>query len=1076
MLPCCLAKGQPKDRRKSLAGRVFRDCLERFVLLVAIPLKHGWASGLIFFVILHRQAYLARGSFVLMLLGAGWLNDSLRAAPDLPAVDFDRDVQPILSEHCFLCHGPDKQEANLRLDQSGVAERLGFIVPGKPDRSELVARIESDDPGTRMPPEKAKRPLSQADQATLRRWIQDGARYEEHWAFQPIPSTVELRAGVGVMPTSLTPIDDFVEVARQRRGLTGNPRAASATLIRRLHFDLTGLPPEPVEMERAGADTSKASLRELAERWLATPEFGEQMARTWLDLARYADTFGYDNDREMGMWPWRDWVIRAYNQNLPYDEFIRWQVAGDLLGRTDDDPIIATGFNRLHRQNAEGGALPEEFRIAYVADRTETFATAFLGLTVGCARCHDHKFDPISQVEYYALTAFFNHIDEAGVYAEKTGATPTPSLVLYGPGERERHVALKATIEGLERELAMAAEMAGVRFDREAVVPFMNLPKPVLELGFDDDASNLESVESVPGVIGQAVEFSGDRGIERRGVVTFERTEPFSLSAWIRPGSRERREFLAHNSKPNWEVGSRGFEWVWDRGWIEFGLSHFWPGNALRVRSRKQVPMTQWTHVAVTYDGSSQAAGLVLYLDGEQVPVEVIRDGLSRSIAFEGNVPPLLIGAHPSEPGFRNGQMDEFRVDAVCLSPLEVQRLVRKSDAGSLALERRHYIERIDPVVAKRRAALQAAREAEHRFVEGLKSMMIMQERSGTPSAAVLTRGRYDQPTKRVTPAFPAVLGALDRDLPLNRLDLARWLVHPDHPLTARVVANRVWAHFFGRGLVATPDDFGRQGARPTHPALLDYLAASLIESGWDYKSLCRLIIRSATYQQSAAATAEMIAADPANVWLTRGPHRRLEAEAVRDAVLQSCGILTRHVGGPSVKPPQPPGLWRETGPQTFRSDVGAAQYRRSIYTFWKRTAPPPSMLTFDAVSREVCVADRGSTVTPNQALVLLNDPQFVEAARVLAMDCLDEAATDSERVERIVRALLSREPTSMEASELLEALGEQRILFRQDPEGARRFCEIGQWPLATKHDPIDVAAWTAVIQVVMNFHDFQMQ
>ena len=811
---------------------------------------------------------------------------------------------------------------------------------------------------------------------------------------------------------------------------------------------------------------------------------------------RYADTFGYDNDYENRLWPWRDWLIGALNDNLSYDQFLRWQIAGDLVESPTDEQLVATAFNRLHRQNAEGGALAEEFLVEYRVDRTQTFATAFLGVTLECARCHDHKFDPISQRDYYSLYALFANIDEAGLHAEKTGATPTPNAFLYSDGQRGAHDKLRQRIRAAESALADVRDGARERFAawRVQEATAIGAVDPVCHLTFESrgDASARGpkaklpgSAELVPGRVGRAARLSGDDGIAIGQIGELERTDAFTISAWLHRTASDDRMVVAHNSKPAWEVGRRGLEIVIDAGRLEIGLSHFWPGNAIRVRTRDALRPETWTHVAFTYDGSSRASGLAMFVDGRQVSCDVVRDHLYGSIRLPRN-PPFVIGAQTSELGFRDGAVDEFRFYDVRLTALEVARVAQEAhpaDSKSLGEtpgERalfEAYLERVDVEYGAARDALRTARETENAFSRELRSIMVMRELPSPPRARVLLRGSYEQPGELVGPGVPRALLDPGDEPPENRLELTDWLLRPDHPLTPRVAVNRIWGVLFGRGIVETLEDFGSQGSLPSHPELLDSLSHEFVASGWNVKALVRHIVTSATYRQSSRARGDLVAADPRNVLLARGPRHRLSAESIRDAALAACGTLTRRVGGSSVRPYQPAGLWREVGPKTFQMDQGDKPYRRSLYTFWKRTSPPPSMLAFDAINREVCVARRERTVTPAQALVLLNDPQFVEPARVLAADVTRRHGENTERaVIEIVRRLIGRAPSNAELRELLAAHSEQRELFATAPENAKAYTSVGPWPRDEALDPVDVAAMASVVQLVMNFFEFQLK
>jgi len=917
-----------------------------------------------------------------------------------------------------------------------------------------------------------------------------------HWAFKPIPHTTppQLSDSDGWTRNS---IDAFVLQRLHREGVKPSPASTREQWLRRVTLDLTGLPPKISEIDEFLADPSDRAYEKVVDRLLASAAYGERMTLQWLDLARYADTYGYDNDGLIRMWPWRDWALRAFTQDLPYDDFIRWQLAGDLLPSPTRDQMLATGFNRLHRQNAEGGVIPNEFVVEYVVDRVQTFGNAFLGLSLECARCHDHKFDPISQRDFYSVYALFGNIDELGTYPEKTRGIPTPNMPLYEGGQEARHEELKRAIADSEGRLREVKKEARRRFPgwRTSEREELDVGKPIVHLSFESEDGLPATARSVPGPLGNAIRFSGDTGVELKNQAQFERTDSFTMAAWLRPAEHTGRTVVWHNSKPIWEVGGRGYELAINGGHIEFTLCHVWPGNAVRVRTRAELTAHQWTHVSVTYNGSSRADGVVIYLNAKPMPVDVVRDHLYATIRLPPKrVGPLVVGARRSETGFIDGEVDEFVVFDRSLTRLELTRLAGKpaasasvgtSTGGSGSDETTtseedvfaYYIERIDKQYRDAREQLKNARRAESEFADGVRRIMVMRENTTPAAAYILRRGAYDRRGAKVGPGAPeAILPAKAEGLQ-NRLDLAEWLVRRDHPLTARVAVNRLWQTFFGIGLVETPDDFGSQGSPPSHPELLDHLAGRFIEDGWDIKAICKSIALSSTYRQDSAPRSDLAGQDPHNRLLARGPRHRLGAEQIRDAALAVSDVLTKRIGGPSVKPYQPPGLWEEVGPMRFKADTGSDLYRKSMYTFWKRTAPPPTMLSFDAVSREVCVANRDSTVTPLQALVLLNDPQFVEASRVLAATVVQrhKGKVDA-AIEEVFRRLTGRRPRIDEASDLLQAHNEQRRLFSSSPNDAKAYISVGEWPQDKSSDVVDVAAMTAVVQLVMSFHEFQVK
>jgi hypothetical protein len=1024
-------------------------------------------------------------------------------------IDFNRQIRPLLSDRCFTCHGPDEnaRRARLRLDLAeGAHVQRGdrhVVLPGNPELSELYLRIIAEDPRDRMPPPNSNLSLDAEEKALLRLWIEQGAEYQPHWAFVPVkegpvPSFAEDGEG-------RNPIDAFIRERLREEGLEPAPEALRENLIRRLRFDLTGLPPTLGEIDAFLADGSAGAYERLVDRLLSDPAYGERRANEWLDLARYADTHGYQNDADNEVWPWRDWVIKAFNDNLPYDEFIRWQLAGDLLPSPSHEQLLATAFNRLHRQTNEGGSIEEEFRAEYAADRVQTASTAFLGLTMECARCHDHKYDPVSQADFFRMFAFFNNIDESGLYSHFTRATPTPTLLLYPAETEAAHRALRDRIAQKEGVMSGLIDHAREGFQswRAAARPVIPVPQPIAAYDFESlsesktpdrlDPERLATLVDgpvpVPGRSGQALRFSGDNMVVVKGVGAFNRTMPFSISLWVQPTETQDRAVLLHRSRAWHDSASRGYELVLEEMRPAFGLIHFWPGNAIQIRARDPLPIGVWSHLTMTYDGSSRAEGLRLYRDGEPLAVETVRDHLFKDIVHRrewgdadvDNIELTLAGRF-RDSGFRNGVIDGLQVFDRSLSPAEVRSLRNgaplEADAADEAEWFAYYLERIDPLYAAARNELHALRVAENDLVNDIPEIMVMREMAERRPAFVHERGVYDDPGEAVEPGMPeSILPFDDRYLP-NRLGLANWMTDRRNPLTARVAVNRVWQSCFGRGLVGTVEDFGSQGEPPTHPELLDWLALNFVESGWDVKALYQLIVTSATYRQSSHADPALIERDPDNELLARGPRHRLEAEQIRDNALAISGLLSPRIGGPSVRPYQPAGLWEESGTgKTYVQDTGEKLYRRSLYTFWRRTAPPPSMLTFDAGSREVCIPRRESTTTPLQALVLLNDPQFIEAARVLAQRLFREPAADlSARIEMAFRLATGRRPEPREREILARLYEEQLALFAREPDAARTYLAIGETPVDNELPPEQLAAMAMLTSALLNLDEFVMK
>ncbi|MEY3609416.1 MAG: hypothetical protein RLZZ447_2204 [Verrucomicrobiota bacterium] len=1014
------------------------------------------------------------------------------------ALDYDRDVRPLLSDRCFKCHGPDAaaRRGKFRLDvrAEALVPRDGIVrlAPGRPEESELLLRILSPHADEVMPPpDEGGRPLSPAEQALIRRWIAEGAPYAPHWSLVPPRSPSPPATRDVAWPVH--DLDRFVLARLEREGLTAAPAADPATLLRRVSLDLTGLPPTLAELNRFLADPSPAAFAREVDRLLASPAFGERMAVDWLDAARYADTNGFFRDNARQAWPWRDWVVDAFNRNLPFDQFTIEQLAGDLLPEPTQAQRIATGFNRNHGVSGETGIIDEEYRVEYVADRVETTATVWLGLTLGCARCHDHKYDPISQREYFGLFAYFNGSVERGLVNPDD---PPPVLDVTTPAQKLRLAELRTTRSSAERsfqELLAPTDHAREAWASRAAAE-LGAPAdpPLARYDFEPAGTATPpggAVASVKGylnyeggVVGEAATFDGTQHVEFAADTPLSADQPWTLSLWVRPSNS--LVCLLAKIEP---AGDRtGVEVLWAKGQIQVNLVDRWVASALEVQTRDPVRRGDWTHLVLTYDASRRAAGLRVYADGREAPLQIVRDNLAGPAI---NQRPLRLGRRDSGLGYY-GQMDQFRLLGRVLSPAEVrtwywgERLARPLAAAPEGRDARARAWLVDCFVEREgAAALRAAhaaatqaRGSEEEFRAQLPKTLVMQEAAQQRATRVLLRGQYDAPGDGVQPGVPAVLPALPADAPANRLGLARWLVRPDHPLTARVAVNRLWALCFGEGLVNTPNDFGAQGALPTHPELLDWLATRYVASGWDTKALLRLLVTSATYRQSSVTPAALRQRDPANRLLGRAPSFRLPAEMIRDQALAAAGLLVDRRGGPPVKPYQPPGLWEAVsynGELTYEIDPGEGRWRRSLYTFWKRTAPPPAMQILDGPTRETCVVARPRTNTPLQALLLLNDEGYVEAARALAARVLvPSGLPDAARCTELFRLVLARPPAPEELAVLQGLLTRQQQRYRDDPAAARRLTAVGATPAGRKLDPAELAAWTTVAQTVLNLDE----
>ncbi len=1035
--------------------------------------------------------WLAISLLFMAICGFAWTSLSLAEPPAPEKLDFNFDIRPILADRCFLCHGPDarNRKADLRLDMPESAYETA-IVKGKPDESELMRRITASD-DKHMPPRKSNLTLSKKEIDLLRRWIAEGAEYKKHWAFLALPTQVP-------MPPVTDPkwphnsIDHFILARLDKEGMKPSPPAAKEDWLRRVRFDLTGLPPTVAEVDAFRADQTPQAFEKVVDRLLASPAFGERMALEWLDVARYADSFGYQADGDSQLWPWRDWVIEAFNQNLPYDQFITWQVAGDLLDRPTRSQRLATAFNRLHRMTNEGGTIAEEFRNEYISDRVHTFGTAFLGLTLECARCHDHKYDPVTIKDYYALGAFFNNIDEWGTY-DNSRFRPTPTLLLPTPLQEKTLADLSKKTADLETRLAEVEKTRQDAFQQWLADPGDKKPLQGLVGHYPLDRSDVGKLENlaaaknpgttsaanvlVPGKLGKALRFTGDDAATFvSDLKIIERWQPFAVAFWMQVPEPMKEGMVFHSSAGT-DTGFHGLECTFDEGRLFLGLIRFWPGNAIAIRTRQTLPARQWMHVSASYDGSGQASGLHIHVNGKPAATEILRDRLYKNL--EAGAKGLIFGERFRSAGFKGGLLDELQIFNRALTDLEIANLhdgkaLKKTlDRKDAAALRPYYFNAIDEEVAKARTELQKARQQLFAAQNDVFEIMTMEEMPQPRQAFVLARGNYDAPKdKPVGRLTPPALPPFPKDEPADRLGLARWLTDPAHPLTARVAVNRYWQMFFGRGIVATSENFGLQGGAPSHPDLLDWLARDFISSGWDVKALCKKIVLSATYRQRSATVPSLRERDPDNLLLARAPSRRLSAEMLRDAALANGGLLVRKIGGPPVKPYQPPGLWR--GQNAFLPeyvpDKGEGLYRRSLYTFWRRTSPPPNMLAFDVPGREVCVVRRQATSTPLQPLVLLNDPQFVEAARGLGERMAREGgATLNERLTFAFRLAATRNPTADELNLLRHLYQRQLEIFRNDPAAAQKYLRIGERPLAKGLDAGEVAAGAVVGNVMMN-------
>ncbi len=1029
------------------------------------------------------------------------------------SVQFNRDVRPILSESCFPCHGADvnKRKAKLRLDDREVALEKKAFVPGKPEDSELVRRIVSADPEKQMPPPDSNRHLSGPQREILRAWIRDGAKYEKHWAFRP-PSRPTLPV-VKRTHWPRNPIDQLILARLEAEKLSPSPEATTGKLLRRVSLDLTGLPPTPLQM-RAWAradDPFTTAVDEL----LASPGFGERMASDWMDVARYADTHGFNNDSLRSMWRWRDGVIEAFNRNLPYDRFITEQLAGDLIEKPSLNQVIASGFNRNHVINSEGGIIDEEYRVEYVVDRLQATSLAWLGLTVGCARCHDHKFDPVTQRDFYRLYAFFNNVDESGEDGRIANASPTiPSPTAAQQELMAQYRTQMAAADGTLHRLLAAQDWKGVKLedlvaDSPAPDPFAGTNK-VIALDLASWASPAAVISNlaggkpfqVPGSLtatqGPNATFGfyldGGSELKTEGLPSAATGKGWAFAAWVRQ-DRETASPIFSTMNFSVPASSGGYGQgvevrLTESGTVEVRVVQRWPAYSLCIVTRDAIPLRQWRLVLVTYDGSIKAKGMRVFVDGHEQDFDVLHDGLTGAQGISGVA---RLGASGEKGANRFvGAMAGVTLVAkpngsdslAAWTRDEALRLAAQTPASNRRADqtdrlRRSWLARHNPGFAKAENDFQTARSDRMRLEREAPTTMVMRELAQPRATFMLFRGQYDQPRERVKPGVPEFLLPFPASAPRNRLGLAQWLTDPQQPLTARVVVNRFWQSVFGTGIVKSVEDLGFQADWPSHPELLDWLAAEFIASGWDVKALMKLMVTSATYRQDSRSTAELNERDPENRLLAHGPRQRLTAEMLRDQALALSGLLQDHTGGPPVFPYQPTDLYKgiivaADYPGTrYVESPGADLYRRSLYTFWKRTVPQPTLATFDAPDREVCTARRLKTNTPLQALALMNDTVQLEAARKLAERILTEGGANSERrLDFAFELATARYPTATERNALTQLLNQRLTHYRSNPEAAKSFLSVGASKMDGAFNTEELAAYSSVASLILNLDE----
>lgn len=1023
-------------------------------------------------------------------------------------IQYNRDIRPILTENCFACHGPDANHraADLRLDQREDAIAGGAIVANKPEESEMIRRIFSTDPELVMPTPESHKTLTEQQKELIKAWITEGAEYQGHWAFLPIkkPELPQVRNASWVRNA----LDRFTLSELERQGLEPSPEAELRALVRRVCYDLTGLPPTTEEMDRVLADPSPERYENYVEELLKRPEWGEHRGRYWLDYARYADTHGihFDNYREM--WSYREWVINAFNRNMPFDQFTIEQLAGDLLPNADLDQRIATGFNRCNITTNEGGAISEEYNVLYTRDRVETTGQVWLGLTVGCAVCHDHKFDPISQQEFYQLAAFFNNTTQAAMDGNIKDTPPIVSVPLQQ--DRARFAELDPLMAQAAQAIAARREAAkpafsemltkGEELDRilwqniraseslETHIPLATNDAKNISLIHQGQWRQLPTVKDATLVSGHVadVAWQVNEAFPEFPVGDLERSDAFSVSLWVKPGNDAQGGALI--ARMDESDQHRGWDIWMEGGAIGMHLVHKWPENAAKAVSRARLTSTKWQHVVISYDGSSKAEGIKIRIDGNEAATSITSNTLTETIRTKV---PFSVGKRSSGATTVTAQIQDVRIYKKVLAADELkeighltrlQYLLAKPNRNAEEQESLFawFLETRDEEHKNLSAALNALQSEKVQITQRGTIAHIMNEAPTPPKAFVLMRGDYDKRSTEVVPSTPKVLPPMSADMPLNRLGFAQWLLLPENPLTTRVTVNRFWQEIHGNGLVGSTGDFGVTGQMPTHPDLLDYLAVGFREDGWNVKNFFRTLVTSSTYRQSASVSPEKLAMDPSNKWMARGTRFRMDAEMIRDTALAASSLLVNKIGGPSVRPYMPPGVWEAvampgSNTRDYVEDQGEGLYRRSIYTFLKRSAPPPNMDVFNATAREVCTVKRERTNTPLQALVTLNDTQFVESARVLAEKVLIDGsiATDANsRIQTIANRLIARSFRAEELEVVNASLLELLQFYNQAPDQAQTLVGIGRSKANSGLNASELAAWTMLVNQLMNLDE----
>ena len=1039
-------------------------------------------------------------------------------------VDFNFHIRPIISDKCFSCHGPDENSrtSELRLDTyEGVLSNLSSekgrsIYPYSSSKSVLIKRIKSADPGYQMPPPESNLIVSPYEIALIEKWINQGAKWKKHWALTP-PVKSKIPENDSKSWTGMNEIDHFILEKINLENLVLDAlevkgEADKERLLRRVHMDLTGLPPSVAEIDEFINDRSSDAYERVVNKLLNTSAHAERLAMEWMDVARYADSHGLYADGWRNMHPWRDWVIKSFNRNMPYDDFIKKQLGGDLLPNATKDDIIATAFNRNHPMTSEGGTEDEEWRLNYVFDRTETMSTALLGMTIGCARCHDHKYDPISQKEYYQLASFFNNIKEVGMIGNDGNYGPI--LNLNDEINQQQIVDLKRNISAKEVEIKVDKSdldsikryvtKLGQNGDPPGFVTHVSFDKRTASLDkkgktnkvyFDNNENyfTLGQGKLADGKYGKALVFENDySSLYLANEGQFEMTDEFSISLWI--NSENVEDVRADSTRTQTIIGNSGEKNNFWRGWdmyldeenyLNARLISTYPHDYLHVRSLGKIDTAVWSHVGFTYDGSGESRGLHLFVDAILTNSEIIYDNLSKSIRTltpERHRPdnrPLVIGKsgrrYSGENGTFYGRMDDIKIFSNELSEYEMSSAAGTNstiDKGSLEFMAHRMIKQ------KARREIKYLREKVLELTQPIEDIMVMKENEAPGKMRYYYRKENDIKEEEVSAGTPSAILEFRKGLPLNRLGLVEWLFEKKNPLTARVAVNRYWQMIFGNGLVTTPEDFGNQGAPPTHPELLDWLAVDFVDSGWNLRHLIKKMVMSSTYRQSSICPKDERQKDPDNKWLSRGSTYRLSAEMIRDNALAASGLLNKKVGGASVRPYQPDGLWKEKGNLSntlleYNMTKGDSLYRRSLYTFVRRNSPHPMMRAFDVPTRDICIVKRKNSNTPLQALVLMNDPQFVEAAKVLAERMQKEGGKNvRDQITFAFRSSTGRKPNEMELHLLINLYEVQIKKYEKLPNEAAKLLDVGEYQIDENLNKAKTAALTLVTNTILNHDD----